>query len=121
MDEERRKYFRDYHYRNRHRRLAQMHQRDQALKTEVMWIYGGGRAVCVMCGENRLACLSIDHIAGGGNTHRQGLRKQGREFYAWLRKQGFPEGYQTLCMNCQFVKKDKQKEYGKRDCNTPVG
>jgi len=49
------------------------------IKTEVLTHYGKGYLACVICGESRLACLSIDHINGGGR-------------------------YQTLCMNCQFLK-----------------
>lgn len=74
------------------------------IKTEVLTHYGKGRLACVMCGESRLACLSIDHIKGGGHKHRSKLGKEGYKFYTWLKKEDFPKGYQTLCMNCQFVK-----------------
>ena len=77
------------------------------VKTEILTHYGNGRLACVTCGESRLACLSIDHIDGGGVGHRKGLDKYGRygyKFYIWLKRQGLPKGYQTLCMNCQFVK-----------------
>ena len=63
-----------------------------------------GRLACVMCGESRLACLSIDHIDGGGVSHRKELNAYGYRFYKRLKKDNYPKGYQTLCMNCQFVK-----------------
>ena len=63
----------------------------------------------MICGENRLACLSLDHIKGGGNQERKKLKKMGRTFYQWLKKQGYPPEHQTLCMNCQFVKKQDEK------------
>lgn len=81
-------------------------------KIETLTHYGKGKCACVMCGESRPACLTIDHINGGGKRHRAELgRKGGYKFYYWLRQQNFPTGYQTLCMNCQFVKMilDKSK------------
>ena len=74
------------------------------IKTEVLTHYGKGRLTCTMCGESRLVCLSIDHIDGGGISHRKELNAYGYRFYKKLKKANFPKGYQTLCMNCQFVK-----------------
>lgn len=74
------------------------------VKTEVLIHYGNGKCQCVMCGESRLACLSIDHINGGGNQIRKGHGRGGTALYISLRREGFPKGYQTLCMNCQFCK-----------------
>jgi len=74
------------------------------LKINVLTHYGNGKCACVICGFDDLRALSIDHIEGGGNEHR---RKVGRQIYLWLREQDYPEGYQTLCMNCQFIKRYK--------------
>ena len=42
----------------------------------------------------------------------------GYRFYLWLKKHNFPEGFQALCLNCQFCKVAENKEapgrYGKR-------
>ncbi len=65
---------------------------------------------CAVCGDNRLACLSIDHIQGGGNRHRKSIKGN---FYSWLKKQGYPEGYQVLCMNCQYIKRVEEGEHRK--------
>jgi len=35
------------------------------------------------------------------------MTKRGSRFYYWLRRQGYPEGYQTLCMNCQWIKRSE--------------
>ena len=43
------------------------------IKIETLTRYGDGRLACVMCGESRLACLSLDHIDGSGRLHRKGL------------------------------------------------
>lgn len=42
--------------------------------------------------------LSIDHINGGGNRHREKVGSA--KVYAWLKKRGYPKGYQVLCHNC---------------------
>lgn len=68
------------------------------LKREVMDYYG---KVCLCCGEDAIEFLSIDHIAGGGNVQRKSIGRQaGQDFYRWLRKEGYPLGYQVLCHNC---------------------
>lgn len=55
-----------------------------------------------------MRALTIDHIHGGGTKHRfeTGIGG-GHHFYRWLKQQGFPVGYQILCMNCQFIKRVK--------------
>jgi hypothetical protein len=34
----------------------------------------------------------------------------GYGFYTWLKKNGFPEGLQVLCMNCNWVKRVENNE-----------
>jgi len=80
------------------------------LKTTALTYYGNGKMSCVLCGEEDIRCLSLDHINGGGHQHRKSLGSKGRggfHFYLWLIKHGLPEGYRTLCMNCQFKERDK--------------
>lgn len=78
-------------------------ERRRQIRLEVFQAYGG--QVCACCGETEEAFLTIDHVDGGGNQHRKGLRNRGgSNFYEWLRKNGFPPGYQVLCMNCNFAK-----------------
>jgi hypothetical protein len=61
---------------------------------------------CAMCGIKDLRVLSIDHINGDGARQRKELGNGGgRSLARWLKKRGYPEGYQILCMNCQFKKK----------------
>ncbi len=80
------------------------------LKCEVLSHYGNGQAVYVVCGENRIDCLSIDHIKGNGMAHRRSINRYGSSFHYWLKSEGYPEGYQTLCMNCQFIKRAENNE-----------
>lgn len=69
-------------------------------KLDVLKYYGNGTLACVQCGESRVGCLSIDHVNGGGNAHRRDLHIHG--LILWLKKNKFPLGFRTLCMNCQF-------------------
>lgn len=73
-------------------------------REQVFAAYGGWECTC--CGETEKLFLSIDHIENNGAAERRaGLyRGSGSAFYAWLRKQNFPPGYQVLCMNCQVGK-----------------
>lgn len=93
------------------------------LKIEVLTTYGNGKLACVQCSESRLPCLSLDHINGGGHIHRKG--GVGSHTYSTVKREGFPFGYQTLCMNCQWIKRHDNKEYRKyphqADVSQPSG
>lgn len=80
------------------------------LKIETMNAYGG---VCTCCQETELMFLSIDHVYNDGAAHRRkafgSTRKSTRRgssstIYRWLRKNGYPAGFQVLCHNCNFGK-----------------
>jgi hypothetical protein len=72
----------------------------QEVKREVFSHYG---SKCACCGEARLEFLSIDHIDGNGAEHRRMIGSGGRNFYYWLRDNGYPEGYRAMCHNCNFA------------------
>ena len=96
-----------------------MRKRSSELKKKVLTYYGNGKLACVRCGFSDIRALSIDHLHGNGAEHRRKIgNKFGTKFYSWLKVQGFPEGYQTLCMNCQFIglieepfHKDRKESY----------
>ena len=71
------------------------------LKKEVFDHYGGMQ--CALCDNDDERVLTIDHIHGGGNQHRKTIPISG--IYCWLRKNGYPDGFRVLCMNCQFIQK----------------
>jgi len=82
------------------------------LKITVLTHYGNGVCACVKCGESRPECLCIDHINGGGMQHRKSVAKVYRgNMYGWLRNNNYPEGFQTLCANCNVYKAFKNNEY----------
>lgn len=113
-------YKRRYWQLNKERLSAKCRNRNNKnralLKREVLVHYGNGKCVCVKCGFQDIKALSIDHLGGRGNKHRVHINN----FYRWLKQGGYPRGYQTLCMNCQFIKKIDEGEnaYGTKggDC-----
>jgi len=51
--------------------------------------------------------LSIDHINNDGHKHRRENNiRTGEQMYRWLAKNNFPPGFQVLCMNCQWGKRN---------------
>jgi hypothetical protein len=102
----------NHQYRPTHRAEKNEHsRRNRALiRQEVLTHYGDGKCACVKCGyDNNIAALSIDHIKGNGAEHRREIGVIESNFCNWLKRHGFPEGYQTLCMNCQFIKKFEER------------
>ena len=76
-------------------------------KLTVLRHYSGGVPQCACCEEPHVEFLTIDHIGNDGAAHRKVLRKSGvngSTFYWWLIKNNFPDGFQVLCMNCNFAK-----------------
>ena len=82
------------------------------LKQAALTHYGNGKCTCVKCGFANIKALSIDHINGdGAQARKMAPNKIGRHFYVWLKQNNYPKGYQTLCMNCQFIKKIEKREF----------
>jgi hypothetical protein len=75
------------------------------IKDDVLTHYGKGKLACVRCGFSDVRALCIDHIYGGGTKHFKELGRYGNAFYYWLKNNGYPEGYQTLCFNCNMIKR----------------
>lgn len=112
-----REYGRRYYHRHKHSRRWRNHRREyarryyhlhpeyhqsyarewhQKLKAAAIKHYGNA---CACCGESTYEFLCIDHINGGGNEQRRRLGCS-RNFYSWLKKNGYPKGFRTLCHNC---------------------
>lgn len=77
----------------------------QKLRDEAFSRYGH---VCAVCGFDNPLALQIDHIDDNGAKERlSGLgnsRQAGWKFYLYLKQQGWPDGYQTLCANHNTIK-----------------
>lgn len=99
-----------------HRLERCTHQRDKAaaLKLEVLTHYGHlGYLEC--CWENCVVCdvdmLTLDHVENNGAQERKSLYGENKgasggshRTYARVKREGYPEGYQTLCWNHQWKK-----------------
>ena len=104
-------YLREYHCKHRDRLGASSKRSRDKLKREILTYYGNGECKCIKCGFGDIKALSLDHIIANGGK-RQNPRSSGYAFYVVLKQQGFPEGYQTLCLNCQGIKQVEQREWG---------
>lgn len=85
---------------NRERALKAQRFCNRKLKDAAYAAYGGYRCNC--CGETEEAFLSVDHVNNDGAEHR--ISVSNRSIYKWLEKNNYPEGFQILCMNCNFGK-----------------
>jgi hypothetical protein len=96
-----RKYYKD----NREKILLRNRKHNKNLKIEVLSHYSKDIPVCLVCGILDVDVLTIDHISGGGNKHKSSIGGSlGRKLYTFLKKSGFPPGYQVLCFNCNWKK-----------------
>jgi hypothetical protein len=101
-----------YYMRNKERIKIQSKNKRLEIKIKVMTHYGNGECKCVKCGFDDIRALSIDHINGNGNKERKENKyMRGNHVYDWLKKNNYPLGYQTLCMNCQLIKRVENQEY----------
>lgn len=82
-----------------------MRNNARRLRQEVISHYSNGTNRCACCGESHFEFLTIDHIDGGGLQHRKRENMNGgQELARWLRRNDYPDGFQILCMNCNFAK-----------------
>jgi len=76
------------------------------LKYEALKHYSqNGTPQCVCCGIDDIDILCLDHINNNGSEE---IRKYGlygsTKLYLRLKRSNYSEGYQTLCMNCNWKK-----------------
>ncbi len=69
----------------------------RALRLTTFSHYGG--SICACCGETEDAFLTLDHIATNGAVERRQIGG-GHMIFTYLRREGYPPGYQVLCWNC---------------------
>ena len=73
---------------------------DAAIRLECLIHYSGNPPFCVCCGQTRIEFLAIDHIHSGGTKHRKQIGESGQALTRWLKRNGFPLGFRTLCHDC---------------------
>ena len=69
------------------------------VRIEVLEHYGGE---CACCGEKHIEFLCFDHINNDGAKHRKHMSD--RSITPWLKRNGYPKGFQVLCHNCNIAK-----------------
>lgn len=74
--------------------------RERVMRLRCFEHYG---TTCACCGEAEEMFLTFDHVNNDGYAHRK-IDRSGSNLCRWLIKQGFPEGFQVLCMNCNWGK-----------------
>ncbi len=96
-----RKYAKDQHAKTDKRKIQQWAKTSaDRLRDDAFDHYG---KQCVCCGEDHREFLTIDHVNGNGAEHRRVGVMGGTAIYRWLRKNKFPEGFRTLCSNCNLA------------------
>ena len=99
----------DYQLHKEKRKASQKDFRERC-KVEILTTYSTGDIPeCVRCKITDIDVLTIDHVNGGGFQERKKLGVGGGGFYLWLKRQGFPKGYQVLCANCNMKKLIREK------------
>ena len=99
------KYHQKWYHGNLEQRREEANQRYFEAKLETLTHYGPeGKLQCCWpdCGITDIDMLTLDHLHNNGAEDR---RKFGKSTpYKRLRKDGFPEGFQTLCGSHQLKK-----------------
>jgi len=95
--------------RKKERKSDKEHRRK--LKFEVLLHYSIPCAIpvpiCAECHFSDIRALSLDRING---KHKKTTKLYGDNLYQDLKKKDYPDGWQVLCMNCQWVKRYENKE-----------
>lgn len=85
-----------------------------AYRLSALTAYG---LACGGCGTDTREFLTIDHVKDDGAAHRRSIKGN---LYRWLAANNYPEGFQTLCWNCNSLKYNlrardtKYSEYSQR-------
>ena len=74
--------------------IAREANSQQRYRSAVLDHYG---RTCACCGEDEERFLCVDHINNDGAAHRAMV---GTGVNRWVVKNGYPEGFQILCFNC---------------------
>ena len=111
--EKRRTMNRDWIKNNRERYNASKYIYREKLKLEVLTHYSDlYEPCCHHCAEMDIDVLVLDHINDDGAEERRnakGTRSGGCNHYERYRKEGYPEGLQVLCANCNLKKEQERK------------
>ena len=78
-----------------------------ALRLEVFTHYCGGKPHCMCpgCETTFIGFLQLDHIDGKA---KKGYEHRGSSLLNWIKRNGYPEGFQVLCANCNSAKRQDE-------------
>lgn len=75
--------------------------RHRAARLEAIAHYGGK---CAACDITHPAFLTFDHVNDDGARHRKTERGAKTHIFIWLKRNGYPSGFQLLCWNHNWLK-----------------
>ena len=97
------KHMEHYYNCNHEGKLLRNRQYEMKNKLICLSIYSDNELKCKKCGCDNIDVLEIDHINNNGNIERRnGLNSK---IWKSLQKNNYPEGYQVLCRNCNWLKR----------------
>lgn len=74
----------------------------ESLRTRVLERYATGRIACARCGYHNRQALTVDAVA---RSHKN----SGPTLWKWLIRNGYPGGFEVICMNCREIKRQDEK------------
>lgn len=77
--------------------------RRRKYRLEVLTHYGRGTLACVQCGFSDVRALCLDHVDGSSQIRRT-KKVASESYWRMFLQERFPDGYQTLCANCNLIK-----------------
>ena|SRR3990167_659450 len=97
-------------YRERHKEKTATANRAYLLsiRLQAIDVYSHGTFACRHCGYDTVEALCIDHLNDDGKFHRT-LTGAGPSFWLWLKRNTYPDGFQVLCHNCNFLKELRRR------------
>jgi len=101
---DKKKYMGEYYVKNMEKLKSRQLLNYANNKYEVLYWYSDGLMKCGICGEDHIEFLCLDHIEDGGADHRREIGAGGGRIHQYLLRNLFPEGYQVLCNNCNYLK-----------------
>ena len=79
-----------------------MAERNWEYRLRVLSHYSNETMRCACCAQDEVLFLTIDHVKDDGAAHRRQTRNA--NIYSWIVRQGFPPGFQILCITCNLAK-----------------
>lgn len=108
-------YYKEWYQRTRHGEIRGLRRSSKYYEYKDMIIdhYTNGKNCCGWCGITDKRVLDVDHINDDGKRQRAEVNNN---LTWWIVKNKFPEGFQILCRNCNWIKElnKRQKERGEK-------